>query len=85
MKKYIRLNHYLYNDSISSRKTICPILIDIDRIRVVTCSENGSVIWLDNGVNIHVLDNIGTIDDLLNTNKNNHDNYTKNRLFRRLL
>lgn len=67
MKKYIRLNHYLYNDSISSRKTICPILIDIDRIRVVTCSENGSVIWLDNGENIHVLDNIDAIEDLLNT------------------
>lgn len=67
MKKYIRLNHYLYNDSISSRKTICPILIDIDRIRVVTCSETGSVIWLDNGENIHVLDNIDAIEDLLNT------------------
>lgn len=67
MKKYIRLNHYLYNDSVSSRKTICPILIDIDRIRVVTCFENGSVIWLDNGENIHVLDNIDAIEDLLNT------------------
>lgn len=67
MKKYIRLNHYLYNDSISSRKTICPILIDIDRIRVVTCSETGSVIWLDNGDNIHVLDNIAAIEYLLNT------------------
>lgn len=67
MKKYIRLNHYTNNDSISSMKTICPILIDIDRIRVVTCSETGSVIWLDNGENIHVLDNIDAIEDLLNT------------------
>lgn len=67
MKKYIRLNHYLYNDSISSRKTICPILIDIDRIRVVTCSETGSVIWLDNGDNIHALENIEAIENLLNT------------------
>jgi hypothetical protein len=41
MKKYIRLKHYFYNDSISSIETIRPVLIDIDRIRVVTCSEKG--------------------------------------------
>ena len=67
MGKYIRLNHYLYNDSISSGKTICPVLINIDKIRVITSSETGSVIWLDNGDNIHVLDNIDAIEDLLNT------------------
>ena len=68
MKKYIRLNHYFYNDSISSIETIRPVLIGIDRIRVVTCSETaGSVIWLDNGDNINVLENIETIEDLLNT------------------
>lgn len=68
MKKYIRLNHYFYNDSISSIETIRPVLIGIDRIRVVTCSETaGSVIWLDNGENIHVLANIDAIEDLLNT------------------
>lgn len=49
MKKYIRLSHYFYNDSISSIETIRPVLIGIDRIRVVTYSETaGSVIWLDN-------------------------------------
>ena len=67
MKKYIRLKHYFYNDSISSIETIRPLLIDIDRIRVVTCSETGSVIWLDNGDNIYVLENIETIENLLNT------------------
>ena len=68
MKKYIRLSHYFYNDSISSIETIRPVLIGIDRIRVVTCSETaGSVIWLDNGDNIHVLENIETIENLLNT------------------
>lgn len=68
MKKYIRLNHYFYNDSISSIETIRPVLIGIDRIRVVTCSETaGSVIWLDNGDNINVLENIETIENLLNT------------------
>lgn len=67
MKKYIRLKHYFYNDSISSIETIRPVLIDIDRIRVVTCSETGSVIWLDNGDNIYVLENIETIENLLNT------------------
>lgn len=67
MKKYIRLTHYFYNDSISSIETICPVLIDIDRIRVITCSKTGSVIWLDNGENIHVLANIDAIEDLLNT------------------
>lgn len=68
MKKYIRLTHYFYNDSISSIETIRPVLIGIDRIRVVTCSETaGSVIWLDNGDNINVLENIETIANLLNT------------------
>lgn len=68
MKKYIRLTHYFYNDSISSIETIRPVLIGIDRIRVVTCSETaGSVIWLDNGDNINVLENIETIENLLNT------------------
>lgn len=68
MKKYIRLSHYFYNDSISSIETIRPVLIGIDRIRVVTCSETaGSVIWLDNGDNINVLENIETIENLLNT------------------
>lgn len=64
MKKYIRLKLYFYNDSISSIETIRPVLIDIDRIRVVTCSETGSVVWLDNG---EILDNIDAIEDLLNT------------------
>ena len=68
MKKYIRLTHCFYNDSISSIETIRPVLIGIDRIRVVTFSETaGSVIWLDNGDNIHVLENIETIENLLNT------------------
>lgn len=67
MKKYIRLNHCFYNDSISSIETIRPVLIGIDRIRVVTCSETGSVIWLDNGDNIHALENIEAIENLLNT------------------
>lgn len=67
MKKYIRLKHYFYNDSINSIETIRPVLIDIDRIRVVTCSETGSVIWLDNGDNIHALENIEAIENLLNT------------------
>lgn len=68
MKKYIRLTHYFYNDSISSIETIRPVLIGIDRIRVVTYSETaGSVIRLDNGDNIHVLENIETIENLLNT------------------
>lgn len=67
MKKYIRLKLYFYNDSTSSIETIRPVLIDIDRIRVVTCSETGSVVWLDNGENIYVLDNIDAIEDLLNT------------------
>ena len=67
MKKYIKLHHYLHNDYKGSNTTICPVLIDIDRIRVVTCSETGSVIWLDNGDNIHVLNNIEEIENLLNT------------------
>lgn len=69
MKKYIRLKLYFYNDSISSRKTICSILIDIDRIRVVTCSETGSVVWLDNGDYIHATEKIIEIESLLNTKK----------------
>lgn len=44
MKKYIKLHHYLHNDYKGSNTTICPVLIDIDRIRVVTCSDTGSVI-----------------------------------------
>lgn len=67
MKKYIKLHHYLHNDHKGSNTTICPVLIDIDRIRVVTCSETGSVIWLDNGDNIHALENIEAIENLLNT------------------
>lgn len=68
MKKFIKLHHYLHNDYKSPNTTICPLLIDIDMIRVVTCSETaGSVIWLDNGENIHVLANIDAIEDLLNT------------------
>lgn len=67
MKKYIRLNHYLHNDYKSPNTTIFPVLIGIDRIRVITCSKTGSAIWLDNGENIHVLANIDAIEDLLNT------------------
>lgn len=68
MKKYIKLHHYLHNDYKGSNTTIRPVLIGIDRIRVVTYSETaGSVIWLDNGDNIHVLENIETIENLLNT------------------
>lgn len=68
MKKCIRLHHYLHNDYKSPNTTIRPVLIGIDRIRVVTYSETaGSVIWLDNGDNIHVLENIETIENLLNT------------------
>ena len=59
MGKYIKLHHYLYNDYKSSNTTICPLLIDIDRIRVVTCSETGSI--------IHALENIEAIENLLNT------------------
>lgn len=67
MKKYIKLHHHLYKDERSSAKILCPILINIDNIRTVTSSETGSVIWLDNGDNIHVLENIEAIADLLNT------------------
>lgn len=41
MKKFIKLHHYLHNDYKSPNTTILPVLIDIDRIRVVTCSEMG--------------------------------------------
>lgn len=46
MGKYIKLHHYLHNDYKSPNTTICPVLIDIDRIRVITCSKTGSVIGL---------------------------------------
>ena len=67
MKKFIKLHHYLHNDYKSPNTTILPVLIDIDRIRVITSSKTGSVIWIDNGENIRVLANIDAIEDLLNT------------------
>lgn len=67
MKKYIRLHHYLHNDYKSPNTTICPVLIDIDRIRVITCSKTGSVIWLDNEDYIHATEKIIEIESLLNT------------------
>lgn len=78
MKKFIKLHHHLYKDE----RSFCPILINIDNIRTVTSSETGSIVWLDNGDYIHATEKIIEIESLLNTKK---DNYTKNRLFRRLL
>lgn len=40
MKKYIRLSHYFYNDSISSIETIRPVLIGIDRNMAVVYGSN---------------------------------------------
>lgn len=65
MKKYIRLKLYFYNDSTSSIETIRPVLIDIDRIRVVLHSETGSIVSVDNGESMNVVETIEEIKNML--------------------
>lgn len=67
MKKFIKLHHHVYKDERSFEKILCPILINIDNIRTITSSENGSFVWLNNEDYIHATEKIIEIESLLNT------------------
>lgn len=74
MKKYIEL-HYYFNDYRCSAKALCPVLIDIDSIKLVssyTRYGNGSVVTMNNGEMINVVETIEEIKNMLD-NKNNID------------
>lgn len=66
MKKYIKL-HFYFNDYRCSAKTLCPVLIDVDSIKLVLRSGTGSIVSIDNGEVMNVVETIEEIKNLLNT------------------
>lgn len=69
MKRYIEL-HYYFNDYRCSAKELCSMLIDVDSIKLVssyTRYGNGSVVTMNNGEMINVVETIQEIKNLLNT------------------
>lgn len=71
MKKYIEL-HYYFNDYRCSEKKLCSMLIDIDSIKLVssyTRYGNGSVVTMNNGEMINVVETIEEIKNMLDNKK----------------
>lgn len=64
MKKYIEL-HYYFNDYKCSAKASCPVLIDVDSINLVLHSETGSIVSIDNGEAMNVVETIEEIKNML--------------------
>lgn len=66
MGKYIRLHYYFYNYR-CSKKELCSILIYTDSIKLVLHSETGSIVTMNNGESINVVETIEEIKNMLNT------------------
>ena len=64
MKKYIEL-HYYFNDYRCSANQIYPVLIDVDSIKLVLRSGNGSIVSIDNGESMNVVETIEEIKNML--------------------
>lgn len=64
MKKYIEL-HYYSNDYRCSANQIYPVLIDVDSIKLVLHSETGSIVSVDNGESMNVVETIEEIKNML--------------------
>lgn len=68
MKKYIEL-HYYFNDYRCSANKIYPVLIDVDSIKLVLRSGNGSIVSIDNGESMNVVETIEEIKNMLDNKK----------------
>lgn len=66
MKKYIEL-HYYFNDYRCSANKIFPVLICVDSIKLVLHSETGSIVLIDNGESMNVVETLEEIENMLNT------------------
>lgn len=64
MKKYIKL-HFYFNDYRCSAKTLCPVVIDVDSIKLVSRYGTGSIVSIDNGESINVVETIEEIKNML--------------------
>lgn len=64
MKKYIEL-HYYSDDYRCSVNQIYPVLIDVDSIKLVLHSETGSIVSVDNGESMNVVETIEEIKNML--------------------
>ena len=64
MKKYIELHYYSY-DYRCSVNQIYPVLIDVDSIKLVLHSETGSIVLVDNGESMNVVETIEEIKNML--------------------
>ena len=68
MKKYIEL-HYYFNDYRCSANKILPVLICVDSIKLVLHSETGSIVSIDNGESMNVVETIEVIKNMLDNKK----------------
>lgn len=66
MKKYIEL-HYYFNDYRCSVNQIYPVVIDVDSIKLVLRSKTGSIVSIDNGESMNVVETIEEIKNMLDT------------------
>jgi len=66
MGKYIKLHHYFYNYR-CSKKELCSVLIYTDSIKLVSRSGTGSIVTMNNGEMINVVETTEEIENLLNT------------------
>ena len=66
MKKYIEL-HYYFDDYRCSANQIYHVLIDVDSIKLVLRSKTGSIVLIDNGESVNVVETIEEIKNMLNT------------------
>lgn len=64
MKKYIKL-HFYFNDYRCSAKTLCPVVIDVDSIKLVSRYGTGSIVSIDNGESMNVVETIEEIKNML--------------------
>ena len=64
MKKYIEL-HYYSNDYRCSANQIYPVLIAVDSIKLVLHSKTGSIVSIDNGESMNVVETIEEIKNML--------------------
>ena len=64
MGKYIKLHYYFYNYRCSA-KALCPVLIDVDSIKLVLHSETESIVSIDNGEAMNVVETIEEIKNML--------------------
>lgn len=69
MGKYIKLHYYFYNYR-CSKKELCSILIYTNSIKLVSSYSHygtGSIVTMNNGESINVVETIEEIKNLLNT------------------